>query len=869
MPAASSTDLSALLPIFDALPAPYLLLTPSLVIEAVSDAFLAATLTERANLLGSYLFDAFPDNPDTPEANGVSNLRASLDQVLATGLPHEMARQRYDAPDPDRPGHFVERHWLPRNTPVLDAQGRVSHIIHAVLNVTDHVQAEARLRESQAREQAAAAAVEAQRQQLYQTFQEAPAMICVFDGPQHVFQFVNPPYQALVGDRPLVGKPIAEAMPELVGQPIFELLDGVYRTGETYRANEMPVQLDHDNLGSQTLEKRYYNFIYQARHGLGGEITGIFVFAYDVTTQVLARRQVQELNEELATINEELYASNEEFLQANSELTHTQLQLQQLNQELEARVAARTQDARAARAETERQRRQLEDLFMRAPAAISIFGGPNWVYELVNPGYQQLFPGRRLLGLPLLQALPEVAGQPLLDILNRVYTTGIPFEGKEVLVSLARHEGGPLEEVYFDLTYQARFDETGQIDGFVTYANDVTAQVLARRERVMQEQRLRELFEQAPMAIAVFRGVNYILDVVNPSMGAMWGYPPAQLVGQPFFTALSELQGQGLRELLDRVRLSGQPYVAQEWPVQLARHQPGTTGYFNFVYQPLWGADGQQTGIVCVATDMTTQVLARQQVQNLNEELAAINEEMQATNEELGDTNRQLTRTNVDLDNFIYTASHDLKQPIANIEGLLQALTHELPAEARQAALVQPILERMHAAVERFQKTIGDLTEVSKLQQAHDQPAQEVRLRQVIEEVALDLDPVLAALGWLEVAVPLGQVVTFSEKNLRSVVYNLLSNALKYCAPGRPLRVQVSSQLRGNSVELRVQDNGLGLDAAQQARLFGLFQRLHTHVEGTGIGLYMVKKIVENAGGTIAVQSELGVGSSFIVLLPN
>jgi len=867
---ASTPDLAALLPVFNALPAPYLLLTPGLVIEAVSDAYLAATLTQRASLLGRQLFEVFPDNPDTPDAQGVRTLRASLEQVLTTGLPHEMARQHYDVPDPDRPGQFVERHWLPLNTPVLDAQGQVSHIIHAVTSVTEQVRAEAELHASQAREQAAYAAADARRQQLYQTFQEAPAMICVFEGPQHVFQFVNPPYQALVGDRPLVGKPIAEAMPELAGQPIFELLDGVYRTGETFRASEMPVQLDHDNSGAPALEERYYNFIYQARHNLSGGINGIFVFAYDVTTQVLARQQVQELNEELAAINEELHASNEEFLQANAELTHAQLQLRQLNQELETRVAARTQDARAARADTERQRRQLEDLFMRAPAAICILSGPELVYELVNPGYQQLFPGRRLLGLPLLQALPELEDQPIMDILRGVYDTGIPFEGQEVLVPLARDEGGPIEDIYFDLTYQARFDEMGHIDGFVTYANDVTEQVLARRQRAAQEQHLRELFEQAPVAIAVFRGADYVLDIVNPLMSDMLGYLSAHLVGQPFFTALPELEGQGLRELLDEVRQSDQPYVTQERPVQLARHQPGEVGYFNFVYQPLRATDGQQTGIACVATEVTTQVLARRQVQSLNEELAAINEEMQATNEELGDTNRQLTRTNVDLDNFIYTASHDLKQPIANIEGLLLALTYELPVETRNGALVLPILERMHGAVERFQKTIGDLTEVSKLQQAHAQPARIVLLRPAIQEVALDLDAVLlAARGQLELAIPPSQIVTFSEKNLRSVVYNLLSNAIKYRAPDRSLRVRISSQPVAGRIELRVQDNGLGLDAAQQARLFGLFQRLHTHVEGTGIGLYMVKKIVENAGGTIAVQSELGVGSSFIVSLPN
>ena len=725
------------------------------------------------------------------------------------------------------------------------------------------------LRISQAQVQAAHLAADTQRQQLYQTFQEAPAMICVLDGPQHVFQFVNPLYQALVGDRPLVGKPIAEAMPELAGQPIFDLLDGVYRTGETFRANEMLVQLDHDNEQLAELEKRYYNFIYKARRTMAGAIDGIFVFAYDVTTQVLASQQVQTLNEELAAINEELRASNEEFLTSNVELTLVQQQLEHLNQELEGRVAERTQEAETARASAERQRRRLEDLFMRAPSAICIFDGPDWVYQLVNPGYQRLFPGRQLLGRPLFEALPEVAGTPLVDILRAVYDTGVPFEGKEVLVPIARAEGAPIENIYFDLTYQARYDEYGRIDGFVTYANDVTQQVLARRERAAQDQRLGEVFEQAPVAIAVFRGPDYVLDVVNPTMGHMWGRVPKEVIGQQLFTVLPELEAQGMRGLLDEVRAQGVAYVASEQAVQLAHHQPSEVGYFSYVYQPLRAAPDQPAAIACVAIEVTAQVLASKQVQTLNEELAAINEELRASNEELNDSNHQLTRTNVDLDNFIYTASHDLKQPIANIEGLLLALTYQLPAEAQQDELVAPILERMQGAVDRFKRTIADLTEVSKLQQAHAQPVQTVNLTQLVAEVQLDLAPVLLeARGQLVVDVAGCPVVTFSEKNLRSVIYNLLSNALKYRSPERPLRVQLTCAQVGQRVQLRVQDNGLGLDERQQSRLFGLFQRLHTHVEGTGIGLYMVKKMVENVGGSITVQSQLGVGSTFTVYLP-
>jgi signal transduction histidine kinase len=99
-------------------------------------------------------------------------------------------------------------------------------------------------------------------------------------------------------------------------------------------------------------------------------------------------------------------------------------------------------------------------------------------------------------------------------------------------------------------------------------------------------------------------------------------------------------------------------------------------------------------------------------------------------------------------------------------------------------------------------------------------------------------------------------------------VYNLLSNALKYQAPDRPPLVRIACEHVGPHFVLTVQDNGLGLSEQQQARLFQLFQRLHTHVEGTGVGLYMVKRIVEQAGGRITVQSQADVGTTFTLVFP-
>ncbi|WP_375417824.1 PAS domain-containing protein [uncultured Hymenobacter sp.] len=1019
MPAASAPDFSTLLPVFNALPGAYLLLSPELIIEAASDAYVASTLMARERLLGRYLFEVFPDNPAAPEAHGQRNLRASLAQVLATGQPHEMAPPHYDLPDPAAPGRVGQQHWLTSNTPVLDAQGQVRHIIHTVTNITGQVRADAEL----ARSQAAAAAradAERQRQQVHEVLMQAPALICLFQGPAHVFSLVNPPYQQLVGQRPLLGRPIREAMPELAGQPIFSLLDKVYQTGETFYAQEMLVQLDHANTGDQELGQNYYNFIYQATRELSGAINGILVFAYEVTAQVRTRRQVeygrqqvQDLNEELAATNEELRATNEEFLASNAELTRTQQQLRQLNQELETRVAARTTEALAARAETERQRERLERLFMQAPAAICILDGPELVFELVNPGYQRLFPGRDLQGQPLLAALPELTNHAAWRSLQRVYQTGQTHEEQNMLIPVARHAGAPLENRYFNYVQQPRYDEHGQIDGVVvfafdttgqvrdrqradtlqteamaaarrqtqeretlyqvfertpaaiciqrgpthryeyvnqayqdffpdrqllgrpvaealpeivpqgivalldkvyktgetyfghevpltitpgarppedhyytftyqayrengqivgisTFAYDVSEQVQSKQEATRQSQLLHQLFLEAPAPIVILDGPELVFELVNPAYQQI--FPGRELRGKPLLVALPELAGTPIPELFRRVYQTGEPYVAQELPLMMARHEGGPLEeiYWTFTYQARHNAAGAVDGVMVFAHEVTDQVRARRVVEQSGQQA-------QAQAQALTAANQQLTRANVDLDNFIYTASHDLKAPITNIEGLLHVLREQLPAATQRAGAVQPVLAMMQGAIERFQLTIAQLTDVSRLQQA--QPAEAVDLAALVEDVRLDLASVLVAAGArLTVEVAACPQVLFAPKNLRSIIYNLLSNAVKYGHPGRLPVVELrayplpGSQGQGESqasggVVLEVQDNGLGLDETQQAKLFVMFQRLHDHVEGSGIGLYMVKKIVDNAGGTIQVQSQPGVGSTFTVTL--
>jgi signal transduction histidine kinase len=124
--------------LFESAPGCYLVLSPDLTIVAVSHAYLRATLTKREDILDRPLFEVFPDNPDDPAATGVRELKASLFRVIETRAPDTMAVQKYDIRRPD--GTFEARHWSPVNSPVLDAQGRLTYIIHRVEDVTEYVQ---------------------------------------------------------------------------------------------------------------------------------------------------------------------------------------------------------------------------------------------------------------------------------------------------------------------------------------------------------------------------------------------------------------------------------------------------------------------------------------------------------------------------------------------------------------------------------------------------------------------------------------------------------------------------------------------------------------------------------------------------------
>ena len=253
----------------------------------------------------------------------------------------------------------------------------------------------------------------------------------------------------------------------------------------------------------------------------------------------------------------------------------------------------------------------------------------------------------------------------------------------------------------------------------------------------------------------------------------------------------------------------------------------------------------------------------------LEERVKERTEELLHKNAELEDINSELKKVNSDLDNFVYTASHDLKAPMSNIEGLMTALTDMVGVNDPNREM-DDLIAMINKSIDRFKKTIQDLTEITKIQKGLDGDSEIINLEEMIEDVKLSIHEVIMESG-AQIICNLKECnnVKFSRKNLKSVIFNLLSNAIKYRSPERKANVVITAKQEKDYVVICVKDNGLGMNIKDTTKIFSMFKRLHDHVEGSGVGLYLVKRIVTNAGGKIEVESEIGEGSTFTVYIKN
>ena len=748
---------------------------------------------------------------------------------------------------------------------------------------------------------------------LMNAFMLSPAIICILRGPNHVFELANDMYLQLIGNRDIINKPIQEALPELAGQGFFELLDKVYKTGETITVNEMPAKLD---IGNGKFKEDYFNFVYQPSYDANECVNGIYVHAIAVTEQVLARKKIEE--------------SEHRF----------------------------------------------NEMVNSSPSLISIFKGENMIIDIANDAILESWGKGNIIGQSLFDALPEVIEQGFDTLLLGVYKTGEPVKANEIPATMLRNgikELGYYDFIYqAQRNKKGDIEGVAVLANEVTLRVEAKNKLFESEKRfrnlvekatnpilILKGENMIVELANAPMLTiwqvgkeaigkclldimpeikdqpflgylfnVLHNGVtlhgneelgyfvrengekeigyyNFVYQPYNEDDGSISGVMVTatdvteQVVARKkieeseerFQAAVAAVQGivwtnnakgEMEGEQLGWHLLTGQndeAYQGYGWtdaihpddaqPTIEAWHEAvrnrkhfvfehrvrlknGEWGHFSVKAIPLLNADGSIREWVGVHTDITEQKEA-----NNKAEAAALSaqEAMKAKQQ------------------FLSNMSHEIRTPMNAIVGftnvVLKTTLDEKQKEYINAiktsgdsliVLIDDILDlaKVDAGKMVFQHTPFKLFEcIATMLHLFDIKIQEKNIA-LVKEYDATIPEVL-----------LGDAV-----RLQQIFINLINNAIKFTTKGK---ITVSARLVNEddqqaTIEFTITDTGVGIAQNKLNHIFGAFEQAHSNTSlsygGTGLGLAIVKQLVEHQGGTVSVKSKEGEGSTFGFVLP-
>ncbi len=642
--------------------------------------------------------------------------------------------------------------------------------------------------------------------------EEAPVATCVFVGREMVIEIANKPILGLWGKSiSALGKPLKTALPELEGQPFLQILDDVFTTGKAYTATAAPADLVVDG----KLGTYYFDFTYKPLYNAHGEVYRIMTMAVDVTAQVAAIRAL-----------------------AKSESN-------------------------------------LRNMILQAPVAMCIFRGPQFVIEIANEKMFEFWgkSPEQVMGKPLFEGIPEAANQGYEQLLTHVLATGEPFSANELPVTLPR--SGIVQTVFINFTYQPLREKDGKVSGIMAMAIDVTEQVLARQEIEHNEKQLETALEQARLSKEAAALGTFDMDLLKGTMH--WDDRCRTLFGishnQPVTYEKDFVEGLHPD---DRERILA--------VIEKSFIKAVSNGEYDVEYRTIGAEDGLERWVkakgkvyfneaetpirfIGSVLDITGPMTAMQKIERTVEERT---KELAAANTALQTANKELQRSNANLEEFAHAASHDLKEPIRKITFFTHQLKDQLADHLQEAE--QRSFNRIENASERMGHLIDDLLLYSHVsQRPHQTEAVDLNeiVQRVMEDVELDIEEKKAV-----ITVDNLPAVQGYKRQLQQLFQNLLTNALKYSKAGVPPVITITAAattVAGSRFQvIKVADNGIGFEQQYADKIFQMFSRLHGKSEysGTGVGLSIVKKVVENHNGLIEVKSEPGVGSTFEVYLP-
>jgi PAS domain S-box-containing protein len=355
----------------------------------------------------------------------------------------------------------------------------------------------------------------------------------------------------------------------------------------------------------------------------------------------------------------------------------------------------------------------------------------------------------------------------------------------------------------------------------------------------------KDLYQKAPCGMICTSPMGEVLEV-NDRFLEFTGYTREEVIGKKHF--------------VDFLNKAGRMYYDTTFTVILQIQNSVNELIFSLVKK-----DNTELSVLINAINVKNDAGETKYVQSIIVDIShrkQFESQLITAKKNLVELTRKLSEANENLESFAYVATHDLKAPINNIEGVFSILKDTIPKDEDSLLFIKYIED----SITQFKTTVKGLEEAIKVYHTNTS-LERLLIEEIIDEIIQNfVKEIEREKGIIETKLSNDGVILGHKIYVQSIIRNIISNSIKYQSPDRPLRLQITTNEISDYICIKITDNGLGMDMnVFGGKIFGLFTRYHTHTEGTGMGLHIVKKMTEQMKGKITVESELNKGTTFKV----